>query len=150
MPDWDPTWLECNGDRYIMALHRDKKGCFFRNKRTSLCEIYEHRPLLCRLYPFRFHETRQRKYKGFSLHTDVGCPRERDNAVETKPLHDLFVKDQTNQEDYNHLVAAFNRRNGSKKSPKEFIRTFIDGNFDEKSELVEVVFKRNGKTHQKF
>ncbi len=49
----DPTWLEVDGERYIMALQRDgQTGCTFLDNETRLCSIYEARPNLCRLYPF--------------------------------------------------------------------------------------------------
>ena len=55
----DPTWLDVNGKRYIMALQRDEKtGCTFLNNKTRLCSIYEARPMLCRLYPFKVRETK--------------------------------------------------------------------------------------------
>ncbi|MEA3364868.1 MAG: YkgJ family cysteine cluster protein [Candidatus Hydrogenedentes bacterium] len=124
--DNDPTWLVCGEKRYIMALKRTKRGCYFLNKKTGLCTIYEHRPLLCRLYPFKLQETKNGKFKGFTLHKDVGCPRYRDGKVETKYLYKLYRQDCGNQRDYEELVKVFNKRAYSGKTPSDFIEMFIE------------------------
>lgn len=124
----DPTWLRVNGSRYIMALQRDPDtGCHFLNQETRFCSIYEHRPILCRLYPFKLHETRDGAFKGFSLHTDVGCPRHRDGEVETAPLYELYLDDDAHQNDYQELVKVFNRKAYPDKRPEDFVRMFIGG-----------------------
>ncbi len=123
----DPTWLKCNGTRYIMALRRGKKGCYFLSRKHARCKIYEARPILCRLYPFKLHETRSGKFKGFSLHTDVECPRHRNGVVPTAPLYTLYLDDKTHQEDYEDLVRVFNARRSSDKRPKDFIKLFVKG-----------------------
>jgi Fe-S-cluster containining protein len=123
----DPAWLECNGSRYIMALRRDaKRGCYFLDKKTGYCSIYEWRPILCRLFPFRLHETRDGKLKGFSLHDDVECPKNRDGVVDTEPLHTLWRDDCVHQEDYRALVTFFNRqKRRADRKPEEFIALFV-------------------------
>jgi len=122
----DPTWLECNGQRYIMALRRDEEtGCHFLSQEDKRCAIYEARPLLCRLFPFQLHETRDGKYKSFSLHGDVACPRRRDGDVTTGPLRDLWKEDIEHQEGYNRLVEVFNRRKRAGKRPADFVDLFI-------------------------
>jgi len=123
----DPTWLECNGERYIMALRRDDDGCHFIDPGTRKCTVYPSRPILCRLYPFRLLEDKNGAFKGFSLHKDVGCPRHRDGIAETTPLHDLYLEDCTHHEAYNHLVEVFNRRKNPKKRPEDFIDLFVTG-----------------------
>jgi len=123
----DPTWLEVNGERYIMALQRDEKvGCFFLDKKTKFCSIYEHRPLLCRLYPFKLHETRENEFSHFSLHTDVGCPRNRDGVHEAKPLYELYLQDKMHQEDYVKLVQAFNKKKKETRNPADFLKLFVE------------------------
>ena len=123
----DPTWLKIGKDRYIMALRRDETtGCFFLDRHTRFCAIYEHRPLLCRLYPFKLHETQDGKFRAFSLHTDVGCPRHRDGKVEARPLYNLYLQDKTHQEDYATLVAAFNERQQPNRKPEDFLDLFIE------------------------
>ena len=124
--DNDPTWLECGKKRYLMALKRGKRGCYFLNKKTGFCKIYEHRPLLCRLYPFKLQETKSGEFKGFTLHKDVGCPRNRDGEVPTKPLYKLYRQDCGNQVDYEDLVRVFNKRDYPGKKPSDFIRMFIE------------------------
>lgn len=124
--DNDPTWLVCGKKRYMMALKRSKGGCYFLNKKTGFCKIYEHRPILCRLYPFKLQETRSGKFKGFTLHKDVGCPRHRDGEVETKPLYKLYRQDCGNQVDYEDLVKVFNKRAYPGKKPTDFIELFIE------------------------
>ena len=127
----DPTWLECRTKkkgktkRYVMGLRRDKKGCFFLDKKTLRCNIYESRPLLCRLYPFKLLETREGKFKGFSLHKDVGCPRHRDDVVEVGPLHKIHLQDCPNEEEYDRLVGVFNEDRRKGKRPEEFIALFM-------------------------
>ncbi|MCL4218649.1 MAG: YkgJ family cysteine cluster protein, partial [Candidatus Hydrogenedentes bacterium] len=107
----DPTWLKCGGEKFMMALKRDAEtGCHFLNQETRLCSIYESRPLLCRLYPFKLDETRDGEFKGYSLHKNVGCPKHRDGAVPTAPLHAIYLEDSDHQDDYHDLVSAFNRR----------------------------------------
>jgi Fe-S-cluster containining protein len=124
----DPTWLECDGERHIMALRREeKKGCFFLDSKTKLCSIYDGRPILCRLYPFKLQETRDGKFRGFGLHSDVGCPRHQDGEVPTKPLYDLYIQDELNQEDYHELVEMFNAEEYENKEPGDFIALFLDG-----------------------
>jgi Fe-S-cluster containining protein len=123
----DPTWLECGGDRYMMALRRHGDRCHFLDKETRYCTIYEARPILCRLYPFKVTEYADGTFKGFVLHEDVGCPRHRDGVVQVKPLYDLYVKDNEHQDDYNQLVKVFNRQNYAGKKPHDFIEMFITG-----------------------
>jgi Fe-S-cluster containining protein len=36
----------------IFYIHREKKECPMLNKSTKLCEIYDDRPLCCRMFPF--------------------------------------------------------------------------------------------------
>ena len=123
----DPTWLEVNGERYIMALQRDETvGCFFLDKKTKFCAIYEHRPLLCRLYPFKLHETRDEQFKSFTLHEDVGCPRHRDGVHECKPLYTLYLQDTMHQEEYVKLVAAFNKDKKKERQPEDFLNLFMN------------------------
>jgi Fe-S-cluster containining protein len=122
----DPTWLQCGGQRYIMALRRDARGCHFLDKGSRLCAIYNARPLLCRLFPFKIQETRDGRFRGFVLHRDVGCPRHRDGLVPTKPLHDLYLEDQKHQQDYHDLVEVFNRNRYPGKKPHDFIEMFVE------------------------
>lgn len=129
----DPTWIECDDDRYLMALRRTKRGCHFLNPATHLCKIYEARPLLCRLFPFRVIETKTGKFKGFALHQDVECPRNKDGIVPTKPLYDYYIQDEINQEDFHDLVEMFNVKRYKNKDPDDFVTLFMHGlmNFDE-------------------
>lgn len=121
----DPTWLYCGDERFLMALRRDHKGCFFLDKQTRYCTIYESRPILCRLYPFKLEESREGKFKGFSLHTDVGCPRNQDGVYQTKPLYDLYLDDRGHQDDYEDMVRVFNKRKEADKKPEDFIEMFV-------------------------
>jgi Fe-S-cluster containining protein len=121
----DPAWLRIGDAKYMMALKRGPKGCHFLNKQTKKCSIYAARPILCRLYPFRLEETRGGVFKGFSLHDDVGCPKNRDGEVQTEPLYELYRDDREHHEDYNALVAAFNRKQYPGKKPEDFIGMFI-------------------------
>lgn len=123
----DPTWLTVNGRKYIMALRRDNNRCFFLDKQTRLCNIYEARPILCRLFPFKLQETRDGAFRGFTLHTDVGCPRHRDGEVPTKPLYDLYIQDDINQDDYRELVRIFNEKEYKGKKPSDFVQMFMHG-----------------------
>lgn len=124
----DPTWLDVNGQRFIMALLRDEvEGCVFLEQDGNLCGIYEARPILCRLYPFKLEESASGRYNGFSLHTDVGCPRHRDGKVQSGPLHEMYLEDCTHQNDYERLVKEFNARAYRGKVPEDFVRLFVDG-----------------------
>ena len=123
----DATWLKIGGEKYIMALKRDEKpGCHFLNRKTRFCSIYDHRPNLCRLYPFRLLEGRDGTYKGFSLHKNVGCPRNRDSVYDTDPLYELYLNDQMHQADYIKLVNAFNRQRRADRKPEDFLDLFIE------------------------
>ena len=122
----DPTWLECGSERHIMALRRSDRGCTFLNKRNRHCTIYADRPLLCRLYPFKLHERRDKSFKAFSLHSDVGCPRHRDGEVPTAPLYSIFQDDAVHQNDYQQLVTHFNRKDYAGKRPVDFLYLFVD------------------------
>jgi Fe-S-cluster containining protein len=133
----DPTWLEVNGEHYMMALQRDEKtGCHFLDNKTTYCSIYEARPLLCRLYPFEMQEDKDGNFKGFGLHKDVGCPKHTDDVYQVKPLYDLAMQDELNQEDYCELVDIFNNKKYKNKIPWDFITMFTGGltNFDEAME----------------
>ena len=123
----DPTWLECADGRYMMALRRHGKRCHFLDKKTRYCTIYESRPILCRLYPFRVTEYADGTFKGFVLHTNVGCPRHRDGVVDVAPLRELYDQDCEHQDDYNQLVKVFNRKQYPGKKPQDFIEMFITG-----------------------
>ncbi len=126
--DDDPSWLVLNGQKYMMALKRDETtGCYFLNQQTRLCSIYEARPLLCRLYPFKVEEDADGKYLGFTLHEDVGCPKHADGVVPTKPLHDLYVQDSINGEDYVELVDFFNAQEYPGKEVEDFVVMFTGG-----------------------
>lgn len=118
----DPTWLKVNRKKYLMALKRGSKGCYFLDKKTRKCSIYESRPMLCRLYPFALQETRAGEYKSFGLHKDVGCPRHRDAVVQTKPLYEIFREDQSHIDDYVDLVDVFNEEKAG--NPSDFISMF--------------------------
>jgi Fe-S-cluster containining protein len=131
----DPTWLKVGGKRYLMALKRDISGCFFLNKQTRFCSIYNSRPLLCRLYPFKLLETRDGQFKGFSLHKDVGCPRHRDGVVATKPLYDIYLEDRDHQDDYEDLVRIFNLKRNPDKKPEQFVDLFICREIDDDLEV---------------
>jgi Fe-S-cluster containining protein len=122
----DPTWLDVDGEKYMMALYRDAKGCFFLDKKTKRCTIYDSRPILCRLYPFKLNETREGDFKGFSLHKDVGCPKNRDGVVETEPLYELYLDDSVHHRDYDGLVDAFNEKEYEGKKPEDFLDLFIE------------------------
>lgn len=122
----DPTWLRCNKKKFIMALQRDtKKGCYFLDRKKRQCSIYEARPILCRLYPFKLQENKKGKFKGFTLHKDVGCPRNRDGVIDTKPLHDLYLADSEHQDDYADLVHVFNKQDHPERDPYEFVDMFV-------------------------
>jgi hypothetical protein len=73
----------------------------------------------------RVQETRDGEFKGFTLHTSVGCPRFRDAVVEVEPLRQLYVQDTEHQEDYHELVRVFNARRDKNKRPQQFIEMFI-------------------------
>jgi Fe-S-cluster containining protein len=122
----DPTWLKVRGRKYIMALRRDEQSCFFLDKATRFCSIYEQRPLLCRLYPFAYEESDSGAFLGFSLHEDVGCPRHCDGRVPVAPLHGLYLEDQNHQNEYIALVNAFNTSRRPGKRPEDFIATFLE------------------------
>lgn len=121
----DPTWLDVDGERFIMALKRGKKGCFFLDKKTGFCSIYTARPQLCRLYPFRLQENKRGEFKGFTLHKDVGCPRHRDGEVATQPLYEIYLDDAEHQADYADLARVFNRRKHAGMKPEDFIEMFV-------------------------
>lgn len=129
----DPTWLECNGKRALMALRRGEKGCHFLDKRTRHCRIYNSRPILCRLYPFCLHESRQGEYKGFTLHKEVGCPKNQDGTVDAHPLYLLYLQDKGHQEAYGDLVEVFNRDKSPGKRFEDFIKLFVVDNRRTKS-----------------
>jgi Fe-S-cluster containining protein len=125
--DDDATWLEVGKKQYLMALKRDEQGCFFLDKKTRFCSIYESRPMLCRLFPFRLQEDKKGKFKGFTLHKDVGCPRHKDGEVATKPLHELYLADDEHQDEYIDLVTFFNGLYYEDKKPEDFVNLFIQG-----------------------
>lgn len=122
----DATWLEAGKERYIMSLRRDEReGCFFLNKTSGYCSIYESRPILCRLFPFALQETKEGVYKGFGLHDDVGCPRNTDGVVDCDQLYELYLEDCEHHTDYETLVEVFNKREYKGKKPEDFIEMFI-------------------------
>jgi Fe-S-cluster containining protein len=123
----DPTWLECGDERYLMALQRDsRRGCVFLDRKARACGVYEARPILCRLYPFKLDETHEGGYKGFSLHRNVECPKHKDAVVETAPLRAMYLEDDRHQQDYRDLVAVFNRNNRPGRRPEAFLNLFIE------------------------
>lgn len=117
----DPTWLDVDGRKYIMALRRDGNGCHFLDRQTRFCSIYTSRPILCRLYPFAYEEPRNGNPPAFSLHTDVGCPRHRDGLVNVAPLLELFNEDQRHQQEYQALVREFSGKKYEGKKAEDFI-----------------------------
>ena len=121
----DPTWLDCRGNRYMMALKRGKKGCFFLGP-DARCTVYDARPILCRLYPFKLKETSKGKFKGFSLHKkgDVECPRHKDGILPARPLYELYLEDCEHQDAYDRLVRVFNRK--QRRNPQDFIGMFYE------------------------
>ncbi len=125
--DSDPTWLKIGDARYIMALRRDtKKGCVFLDRKRAKCTVYDARPILCRLFPFKLQETRDGAFRGFALHQDVGCPRHQDGVVPTEPLYALYREDCIHQDDYESLVRVFNRRARPDTRPEEFLALFYE------------------------
>lgn len=128
--DDDPTWLEFDDNRYMMSLRRDDDGCHFLDKKTKFCTIYESRPILCRLYPFKLQQTRDGKFRGFTLHSDVGCPKHQDGQVPTKPLYDLYLEDDDYQDEYHELIEIFNEWDFEDKEPEDFIGLVLKSNRD--------------------
>ncbi|MBI4560021.1 MAG: YkgJ family cysteine cluster protein [Candidatus Hydrogenedentes bacterium] len=128
VPANDPTWLKCGGQRYLMALQQHNHVCHFLNPVTRLCGIYEARPILCRLFPFKYRESRDGRFLGFTLHSDVGCPRHRDGVVEVPELYALYQEDEQHQQDYQDLVRVFNRKRYLGKRPQDFVEMFIVSN----------------------
>lgn len=125
--DDDPTWLEIDGEKFMMALRRSEKtGCHFLDKKTRYCTIYDYRPILCRLYPFRLQEDKNGNFAGFDLHPDVGCPRFKDGIFDTEKLYKLYLKDDKNQDDYHDLVAVFNKKATVETDPEDFIELFVE------------------------
>lgn len=122
----DPTWLDVDGQKFIMGLRRDENGCHFLNKQTHFCSIYASRPILCRLYPFAHEEDANGNFIGFSLHTDVGCPRHRDGLVPVEPLFDLFNEDHGYQQEYQNLVREFNGKRYKGKKARDFIELVVN------------------------
>ena len=122
--DTDPTWLECGDERYMMVIRHVSDRCFFLDERTVECGIYDTRPALCRLFPFKLHLTRNGEFRAFSLHKDCGCPRYLDGTVDAQDLYRLFVEDDENQDDYIAMVAAFNEV--ERDEPEEFVRMLIE------------------------
>ena len=123
----DPTWLRAGGQKFIMALRRTpKEGCHFLDRKTGFCGIYDARPILCRLYPFKLQETRDGDFRGFTLHKDVGCPRHRDGVYDTGPLHELYLNDRMHHDDYDTMVEAFNKKDRPGRKPQEFLDLFIE------------------------
>lgn len=120
----DPTWLKIGKEKYMMTLKRTKKGCYFRDSVKKVCKIYENRPLLCRLFPFKLRQNRDGEVHSFSLHRDVGCPKHRDGKVDVAELAKLWEMEKENQEDYKNLVAYFNSKEG-RKSPFDFVELFV-------------------------
>ena len=122
--DSDPTWLECDDDRYIMTLKRIRKGCYFIDPLKKTCNIYDLRPILCRLFPFKLHQTQDGQFKAFSIHNDIECPKNTDDEFKTGPLYQLYLDDCEHQEEYNELVEAFNQEDH--EDPTDFIGMFMD------------------------
>ncbi len=120
--DDDPTWLECNGTRYMMALKRSEKGCYFLHPKTKFCQVYESRPILCRLFPFKLQQTRKGEFRGFTLHRDVECARNRDGIFDTGPLYELYLDDSNHHNRYDELVEHFNSLDDDGKKPADFIK----------------------------
>jgi Fe-S-cluster containining protein len=122
--EFDPTWLYVGDKKFMMALRRYSDGCHFLDKKTKYCTIYESRPILCRLYPFKVTEFRDGSFKGFTLHKDVGCPRYRDGLMAVKPLYDLYMEDTIHTDDYEAMVKEFNAKDYPEKKPEDFIAMF--------------------------
>ncbi len=121
----DPTWLRCNGQRYVMALQRKPEyGCCFLDRDARGCAIYEDRPILCRLFPFKLQETRDGQFRGFTVHKDVCCPVNQNGVFDTAPLHALYLEDTKHHDDYATMVKVFNRRAEPNTRPEDFIRMF--------------------------
>ncbi len=124
----DPTWLDCGDERYLMALWRPDERCVFLDHENRRCGIYEDRPILCRLYPFKARFRRDGVFKGFGLHGDVECPRHQDGEVAVAPLYALLQEDEEHQCDYEDLVRVFNRKQYPGKRPEDFIGMFVERN----------------------
>lgn len=121
----DPAWLEVEGKKYMMALYRNSNGCYFLEEGTHRCSIYLSRPILCRLYPMKLLETRGGDFKGFTLHNNVGCPKNRDGVIDAAPLYALYLEDKEHHHDYDELVEVFNQRRYPGKKPQDFISMFM-------------------------
>jgi len=124
--DDDPTWLKVGAERYMMALRRDEEtGCVFLDNNSKLCTIYESRPLLCRLFPFKVEEDNAGNFEGFTLHDDVCCPLNTDGRHNCNRLYKIYEEDSGHHEDYDALVAVFNRKRYKRKRPEDFIDMFV-------------------------
>ena len=61
----------------------------------------------------------------------------KDGQVPTKPLYDLYIQDDLNQEDYNELVEVFNSKQYEGKEAEDFVIMFTGGLMDFEENVAE-------------
>ncbi|MFH1577780.1 MAG: YkgJ family cysteine cluster protein [Candidatus Omnitrophota bacterium] len=94
---WLPQLLEeekglLNIERLETIPHNDGYICFFLNPEDNRCQVYERRPLECRIYPFIIN----RQGKKLFLGIDIKCP-----AVSDK------IKSEQFREHRDYLIEYF-------------------------------------------
>ncbi len=112
--------LGVNGTRKVMCLRESAGGCRFLTPRS--CLAYEHRPLVCREFPFDTElDDEDEKIKKIDMNDACDCARTTDGEITKKLLLDIAQRISREDEEYEAEVDRWNRRPKS-GTTKEFLK----------------------------
>ena len=105
----DPLWVKFNDKKAVMGLRSIQDRCVFLDNETSLCTIYEHRPVTCRDHPFNVTFADTGAVEKISLSRIVKCPHAWDGNISRRDLRRVQTWNERQEESYVKKVREWNR-----------------------------------------
>ena len=118
----NPGWIKLDSGWNIMGLIRKRDGCQYLGE-DDLCQIYEHRPVTCRRYPFDVEFDSNEELSLLGINDSVECPYELDGHYEKRDIKALVDWEDAEEQPYFKLVNAWNKN--KKAGPAEQFLTHL-------------------------
>ena len=120
LPASDNTWIPTRFGKRSMGLRKlpGKGRCYFLN--GSKCRIHEHKPLLCRMYPFK--PLPPRKDPVNFIVGEKACNCEFTDRLPLGPLRELYTAYSDTHHSYVDEIKFWHRETRGKGTIKGFLR----------------------------
>jgi Fe-S-cluster containining protein len=108
-----PLWVELRQGRRLMGLRKQRGRCLFLQR--GRCQIYPHRPVTCRLFPFNVYLDSTRQVESMEINDAVKCDYSLDGKNTLRAVQALYFRDEKQDETYFAKVRRWNaeRPNGT-------------------------------------